>query len=100
MPFDANELVRSIIRTLARHTATKRGCGAPLWSVVGSLTGYGSTSATRICEQFGFDPHVLVLEPEFVNTACEVVMRMCPDCAKFLYDDESCKMCEGLAEND
>lgn len=73
-------ILRSIIHSLARHKATKRGHGVPLWSVVADLVCIGSTSAALLCEQHGADPHAYVLDPQWVDTSHQAVVEMCPAC--------------------
>ena len=40
----------------ARHNVIKPRRRDPLWALVQSATGQGSTSAAELCRRFGFDP--------------------------------------------
>ena len=87
--YDPEKLMKSVIGYLARRTAV-RGTGVPLWSVVADMTAYGSTSGTRICEQFGFDPDTYVREPVFVDWSREVLNGWCPKCQVEFHREEGC----------
>jgi len=57
-------IVRCVVSTLARmvHRNRKPGDDPPIlcgstWGKVAYFCGLGSTSACRLCEEFGVDPH-------------------------------------------
>ena len=56
---DAREMVRlrELITSAIRWVQNPNDLPLPRWSVVGSTFGLGSTSATRLCREFGIDPN-------------------------------------------
>lgn len=92
--YDANKLMQSVIACLARHTAKDPMRGVPLWAVVMDFTGYGSTSASEICRQFGFDASVKVNAPEFVDFSCQAVLDYCGECEAYYHGEEEKCDCE------
>ena len=84
-----DEMMRSVIGWFALHDA-KPGYGVPLWSVVGSATGHGSTVSCEICNRYGINPHTLVREPVFIDASRETVIQQCAECGKVLMDCDEC----------
>ena len=68
--------------------------GVPLWSVVGDLTGNGSSVSARICRRHGFDPDTMVTSPGWYDPERTQIQGWC-DKHQSAYDlHELCNDCE------
>lgn len=56
----ADEVLRDVLLNAFKVPVRKR-TGIQLWSEVGRLIGYGSTSSMQLCNHLGLDPFALVV---------------------------------------
>ena len=87
------QLLRSIIGVFARENAVP-GHGQPLWSIISQFTGHGSTVSCEICTLYGFDPHVMVRIPVFIDESTQFIGHQCSKCGQALAPEEPCEECD------
>lgn len=56
-PWPLSRTMAQVITTMIINSTRPYKRGKVLWSYVAHMTGYGSTSATLLCEWLGLDPH-------------------------------------------
>jgi hypothetical protein len=66
-PFDSNMIGRAISLHIAKHKfEVEEGAAVPvpLWVIVKSIFGYGSTRSSAICRKYGYNPEEIIGDSE------------------------------------
>jgi len=91
VPFESKELLRRAVQT-ARPRGLSR---SPRWVAVMQLFLVGSTTAGELCRAFDLDPDEMLLPKVGLG---EGIFLHCPECDRFVEDDNGSYVAEGIDE--